>query len=103
MTSEVALPLWLVVLLIATTLIALLDRMFMPSVRWFVRRRAASIWPPASISRTDVDEPTIVVGQVAKAHGVRGEVSVRNRSDNPERWVAGARLLTADGRALTAG
>ncbi len=39
MIGEVTLPLWVVVLLIATTLIALLDRLFMPSVRWFVRRR----------------------------------------------------------------
>lgn len=37
--GEVTLPLWLVILLVATTLIALLDRLFMPSVRWFVRRR----------------------------------------------------------------
>lgn len=39
MTADVTLPLWLVVLLVVTTLIALLDRLFMPSVRWFVRRR----------------------------------------------------------------
>ncbi len=39
MTTGVTLPLWLVVLLVATTLIALLDRLFIPSARWFVRRR----------------------------------------------------------------
>jgi ribosomal 30S subunit maturation factor RimM len=31
-----------------------------------------------------VEPPTILVGVIAK-HGVRGEVLVRNRSDNPER------------------
>ena len=46
-------------------------------------------------------EPTTVVGQVTKAHGVRGEVAVRNRSDNPDRWVAGATVFAPDGRTLT--
>jgi 16S rRNA processing protein RimM len=48
-----------------------------------------------------VDEPAIVVGQVAKAHGVRGEVQIRNRSDNPDRWVMGAVVQAPDGRSLT--
>lgn len=39
MGPDVTLPLWMVVLLVVTTSIALLDRLFMPSVRWFVRRR----------------------------------------------------------------
>jgi 16S rRNA processing protein RimM len=46
-------------------------------------------------------EPAIVVGEVTKAHGVRGEVAVRNRSDNPDRWIAGAVVHAPDGRALT--
>lgn len=50
-----------------------------------------------------MDEPTVVVGRVTKAHGVRGEVSVVNRSDNPERWVPGAVVTTAEGRPLTVG
>lgn len=48
-----------------------------------------------------MDEPTIVVGVVTKAHGVRGEVTVENRSDNPDRWVSGAVVFTEDGRTLT--
>jgi 16S rRNA processing protein RimM len=48
-----------------------------------------------------VDEPAVVVGVVTRAHGVRGEVAVENRSDNPDRWVAGAVVRTPDGRALT--
>jgi glycerol-3-phosphate O-acyltransferase len=39
MTGDVTLPIWVVVLLVATTLIALLDRLFMPGARWIVRRR----------------------------------------------------------------
>jgi 16S rRNA processing protein RimM len=48
-----------------------------------------------------VEEPAIVVGQITKAHGVRGEVAVRNRSDNPDRWTPGAVVHGPDGRALT--
>jgi 16S rRNA processing protein RimM len=48
-----------------------------------------------------VDEPTVVVGLVTSAHGLRGEVSVQNRSDNPDRWQPGGTVLLEDGRALT--
>ena len=48
-----------------------------------------------------MDEPTVVVGRITKAHGVRGEVSVENRSDNPDRWVPGSIVFDPDGRALT--
>jgi len=48
-----------------------------------------------------VDEPTVVVGRVTKAHGVRGEVSVENRSDNPERWAVGSTVFDDTGRAMT--
>jgi 16S rRNA processing protein RimM len=48
-----------------------------------------------------VDEPTVVVGVVTGVHGLRGEVSVQNRSDNPDRWTAGGVVLREDGEALT--
>lgn len=48
-----------------------------------------------------MEEPAIVVGRIAKAHGVRGEVAVENRSDNPERWVPGAVVFDPTGRRLT--
>jgi 16S rRNA processing protein RimM len=50
-----------------------------------------------------VGEPTIVVGLITKPHGLRGEVSVQNRSDNPDRWVPGARMFAEDGRTFTIG
>ena len=46
-------------------------------------------------------EPTIAVGHVTKAHGIRGEVAVEIRSDNPDRFAEGATLFTDDGRSLT--
>jgi 16S rRNA processing protein RimM len=48
-----------------------------------------------------VDEPTVVVGRVTRAHGVRGEVAVENRSDNPDRWALGATVFLDSGRPLT--
>jgi 16S rRNA processing protein RimM len=48
-----------------------------------------------------VDEPTVVVGVVTGVHGLRGEVSVQNRSDNPDRWTPGGTVLREDGAALT--
>ena len=45
-------------------------------------------------------EPTIVVGMVTKAHGIRGEVAVEVRSDNPERFTDGASVYTPEGREL---
>jgi 16S rRNA processing protein RimM len=48
-----------------------------------------------------MSEPTVVVGEIAKAHGVRGEVVVAVRSDNPERFAGGAVVYLQDGRALT--
>jgi 16S rRNA processing protein RimM len=48
-----------------------------------------------------VDEPAITVGRITKAHGIRGEVAVENRSDNPDRWTAGEVVFDDNGRALT--
>jgi len=45
-------------------------------------------------------EPTVVVGKVTKAHGIRGEVAVEVRSDNPDRFTDGASVFTPDGREL---
>jgi 16S rRNA processing protein RimM len=50
-----------------------------------------------------VDEPTVVVGVVTGVHGLRGDVSVQNRSDNPDRWSAGGIVMREDGAALTIG
>lgn len=48
-----------------------------------------------------MDRPTVVVGKVTRAHGLKGEVSVEVRSDNPDRFAEGATLLLEDGRSLT--
>jgi 16S rRNA processing protein RimM len=48
-----------------------------------------------------VDEPTLVVGVVTTVHGLRGEVAIQNRSDNPDRWRPGGTVLLEDGRSLT--
>ncbi len=48
-----------------------------------------------------MEEPTVVVGKITKAHGLKGELAVEVRSDNPDRFQSGASLFLADGRALT--
>ena len=47
-----------------------------------------------------MDRPTVVVGKITRAHGLKGELSVEVRSDNPERFVAGASMFLQDGRSL---
>jgi 16S rRNA processing protein RimM len=48
-----------------------------------------------------VDEPTVVVGIATKAHGIRGEVAIQTRSDNPDRWSPGAVVRSDDGTEFT--
>lgn len=45
-------------------------------------------------------EPTVVVGKVTRAHGVRGEVSVLVLSEVPDRFADGATVWLEDGRRL---
>lgn len=47
-----------------------------------------------------VVEPTVVVGTVTKAHGLRGEVAVAVWSDNPNRFAPGASVFLEGGREL---
>ena len=42
----------------------------------------------------------LVVGRIAKAHGIRGEVAIDVISDAPDRFAPGARVFAGD-RALT--
>jgi 16S rRNA processing protein RimM len=48
-----------------------------------------------------MDEPTVAVGRITRAHGVHGEVAVLVISEVPERFDDGARVWTQDGRGLT--
>jgi 16S rRNA processing protein RimM len=48
-----------------------------------------------------MDEPTVAVGRIARAHGVHGEVAVLVISEVPDRFRVGAIVWTEDGRALT--
>jgi 16S rRNA processing protein RimM len=56
---------------------------------------------PSSTSSTEVEAPTVVVGRITKAHGLKGELAVDVRSDNPDRLSQGATLFLEDGRTLT--
>jgi 16S rRNA processing protein RimM len=48
-----------------------------------------------------MDEPTVAVGRVARAHGVQGEVAVLVLSEVEDRFAPGATLWLEDGRTLT--
>ena len=43
--------------------------------------------------------PEVVVGRIGKAHGVKGEVSVEPRTDEPERRFAVGAVLAPGRRA----
>lgn len=66
-----------------------------------MRPPSARVTAPWWTSKTEVDEPTVVVGVVTGVHGLHGEVSIQNRSDNPDRWTPGGTVLREDGAALT--
>lgn len=46
-------------------------------------------------------EPTVAVGRITRAHGVRGEVAVLVLSEVPGRFADGAVVYLEDGRSLT--
>ena len=48
-----------------------------------------------------MDEPTVAVGRVARAHGVQGEVAVLVLSEVEDRFAPGTTLWLEDGRTLT--
>ncbi|MGD9272528.1 MAG: hypothetical protein PVH08_15750, partial [Syntrophobacterales bacterium] len=54
MTSQVTLPIWIFLLLLAITAWAVLDRVMIPSVRWFLRRRINRVLDEIG-SRLDIE------------------------------------------------
>jgi 16S rRNA processing protein RimM len=48
-----------------------------------------------------MDEPTVAVGRITRAHGVQGEVAVLVISEVPGRFADGATVWLEDGRSLT--
>lgn len=47
------------------------------------------------------DEPTVAVGRMSRAHGIRGEIAVLVLSEVPGRFDDGATVWLEDGRPLT--
>ena len=48
-----------------------------------------------------MDEPTVAIGRIARAHGVRGELSVVVLTEVRERFEPGVTVRLEDGRTLT--
>jgi 16S rRNA processing protein RimM len=61
-------------------------------------RRTTRIGPPpnAATNLTRVEHIDVVVGRVGKPHGIRGEVTVEVRTDEPERRFADGTPLRAE-------
>jgi len=53
----------------------------------------------AERTKTATQPEAILVGEILKAHGIRGEVLVRSLSENPARFAPGSRLLVGAGPA----
>ena len=64
MTATVELPLWLVVLALVLATAGALDRVLMPSARWFLRRRMERL---VSVLNTRLDRPIQSVQADAQA------------------------------------
>lgn len=48
------------------------------------------------------DTVEVIVGRIGRAHGIRGELTVEPRTDEPDRrFVMGARMRAVDGRSFT--
>src|SRR5215217_1699036 len=63
--------------------------------------RVGAHWHPR---RTVSVEDFVVVGRIGKPHGLKGEVSVEPRTDEPERrFAVGSRLATQRNRPGAAG
>jgi 16S rRNA processing protein RimM len=62
-------------------------------------------WRPVVVPRLGgVDTVEVVVGRIGKPHGLRGEVTVDVRTDEPDRrFVAGARLAAEPPRGSASG
>jgi 16S rRNA processing protein RimM len=48
-----------------------------------------------------VDPVRVTVGRIGRAHGIRGDVTIDVRTDEPERRFARGAVVTTNGRALT--
>lgn len=95
MNTPVALPLWLLILLVGLALWALLDRLLVPGVRWFLRQRANRVIdglntrlriqiPPFKITKREVLIERVVyhprvmetADEFARANGMPREVAM---------------------------
>ena len=54
MTGQVTIPLWVLILLLVITVGAILDRVLIPSTRWFLRRRINRVIDEIS-TRLDIE------------------------------------------------
>ena len=66
MSTTVAVPLWLAILIAVLAAFALLDRLLVPSARWFLRSRANKVLDEVGTPPEDPD-PAVPAVQPARA------------------------------------
>lgn len=64
--------------------------------RQFAPRRTAAVRPVVSGACGHTDQVELVVGRIGRPHGVRGEVTVEVRTDDPDDRFAVGRVLDTD-------
>ena len=100
MTSEITLSIWLFLLLVLVSGLAILDRIFIPSVRWFLRRRVNRVLNEIS-TRLDIEikpfqltKRRVLIDRLAYDPKVMEAMQVYAQEHNMPREVAQAKAVT---------
>ena len=99
MTSEVTLSIWLFLLLVLVSGLAVLDRIFIPSVRWFLRRRVNRVLNEIS-TRLDIEikpfqltKRRVLIDRLAYDPKVMEAMQAYAQEENMPREVAQAKAV----------
>ena len=100
MTSEITLSIWLFLLLVLVSGLAVLDRIFIPSVRWFLRRRVNRVLNEIS-TRLDIEikpfqltKRRVLIDRLAYDPKVMEAMQAYAQEENMPREVAQAKAVS---------
>jgi len=100
MTSQITISIWVFLILVVITVLATLDRIFIPSVRWFLRRRINRVIDEIG-SRLDIEikpfqltKRQILIDRLVYDPKVIAAVQAYSQKENSPRDVVQARVLS---------
>ncbi|UCD86755.1 MAG: 1-acyl-sn-glycerol-3-phosphate acyltransferase [Desulfobacterales bacterium] len=100
MTGQIQIPIWLLSLLLFVTAWAILDRVFIPSVRWFLRRRVNRVLDEIS-ARLDIEirpfqltKRQVLIDRLVYDSTVMEAMQAHAQEHNMPREVAQAEVLS---------